>query len=437
LSRVVGAAAGGRAPPGGRGGSSPKPPGPDGAWRRVPVRRPSTTRSVPSGRARAAAQAKWAPRCSSAMSESWARSRSRLARSSPWVPAQRAEKMPGAPPRTSTQRPESSATAGRPVARARAWALRRAFSAKVTPVSLTSGTSGWASAPTSSWGRPASVRIDRSSVILPALRVARIRRVMGSSIQAGAGRPSRRADLGEFTGRVGDGADVGGLVAVLDGGADVVDGLVEVVDGLADVGVVGLVGQLVEVLVDGREGFLELGDVVGGVVHGLLHLRDAVGDGVGGPDAVQCLVDGGAAGGQSGGQRDGRQGGGDGCGAASAARGHGWVLPRAGRYGARGDWCGRAESPARPFTGSDAAATGAVARVGPGVAGASYASRTVASAARWASARVVQPATARSRSASSSSRAKGSASAVPWTSMKRPSPVHTTFMSVSARTSSS
>ena len=58
------------------------------------------------------------------------------------VPAQRAEKMPGAPPRTSTQRPESSATAGRPVAWARAWALRRAFSAKVTPVSLTSGMSG-------------------------------------------------------------------------------------------------------------------------------------------------------------------------------------------------------------------------------------------------------------------------------------------------------
>ena len=46
--------------------------------------RPSTTRSVPSGRARAAAQAKWAARCSSAMSPSWARSRSRLAWSSPW-----------------------------------------------------------------------------------------------------------------------------------------------------------------------------------------------------------------------------------------------------------------------------------------------------------------------------------------------------------------
>ena len=89
-----------------------------------------------------AAQAKWAPRCSSVMSESWARSRSRLALSSPCRPAQRAEKMPGAPFRTSTQRPESSAMAGMPVAWARAWALRRAFSAKVTPVSLTSGMSG-------------------------------------------------------------------------------------------------------------------------------------------------------------------------------------------------------------------------------------------------------------------------------------------------------
>ena len=65
----------------------------------------------------------------------------RLAASSPWRPAQRAEKMPGAPPSTSTHRPESSATAGRPVAWARACALSRAFSAKVTPVSLTSGMS--------------------------------------------------------------------------------------------------------------------------------------------------------------------------------------------------------------------------------------------------------------------------------------------------------
>lgn len=50
--------------------------------------------------------------------------------SSPWRPAQRAEKMPGAPPSTSTDRPESSAIAIRPVARATARALSREFSAK-------------------------------------------------------------------------------------------------------------------------------------------------------------------------------------------------------------------------------------------------------------------------------------------------------------------
>lgn len=70
----------------------------------------------------------------------------------------------------------------RPVAWARAWALRRAFSAKVTPVSLTSGISGYASAPTSSRSRPASARIAWSSVIFPGLRVARIRRVMSPII---------------------------------------------------------------------------------------------------------------------------------------------------------------------------------------------------------------------------------------------------------------
>ena len=48
-----------------------------------------------------------------------------------------------------------------------------------------------------------------------------------------------------------------------------------------------------------------------------------------------------------------------------------------------------------------------------------------------------QPVDARSSSASSSDRSKGTPSAVPCTSMKRPSPVQTTFMSVSAVTSSS
>src|SRR5690606_14254680 len=47
------------------------------------------------------------------------------------------------------------------------------------------------------------------------------------------------------------------------------------------------------------------------------------------------------------------------------------------------------------------------------------------------------PSTARSSRASRSSRSNGSPSAVPCTSTKRPSPVITTFMSVSASTSSS
>ncbi len=48
---------------------------------------------------------------------------------------------PGAPPRASTQMPESSARAGSPVCAAAARALMRAFSATVTPSSIGSGPS--------------------------------------------------------------------------------------------------------------------------------------------------------------------------------------------------------------------------------------------------------------------------------------------------------
>src|SRR5436190_2913318 len=57
-----------------------------------------------------------------------------------------------------------------------------------------------------------------------------------------------------------------------------------------------------------------------------------------------------------------------------------------------------------------------------------------ASCCRWVSS--AQPATARSSSWSSSGRSKGWPSAVPCTSTNSPVPVQTTFMSVSARTSS-
>ena len=50
-------------------------------------------------------------------------------------PAHRAEYMPGSPPSASTARPESSASAGRPVAFAAAVALIAAFSSNVAPVS--------------------------------------------------------------------------------------------------------------------------------------------------------------------------------------------------------------------------------------------------------------------------------------------------------------
>ena len=65
----------------------------------------------------------------------------RLAAASFACPAQYAENTPGAPPSTSTQMPESSASAGRPVCAAAARALMSAFSANVTPSSTGSGPS--------------------------------------------------------------------------------------------------------------------------------------------------------------------------------------------------------------------------------------------------------------------------------------------------------
>src|SRR5690625_4951130 len=99
-------------------GSYPNPCSPRGSNVRSPARRPISTRRVdPSGVASAAAHTNDAPRCVASISASWASSNSRLAWSSPCLPAQRAEKMPGAPFITSTASPESSATAIRPVER--------------------------------------------------------------------------------------------------------------------------------------------------------------------------------------------------------------------------------------------------------------------------------------------------------------------------------
>src|SRR6478609_9573083 len=60
-----------------------------------------------------------------------------------------------------------------------------------------------------------------------------------------------------------------------------------------------------------------------------------------------------------------------------------------------------------------------------------------ASTSAWILANWEQPLIARSSIASSSARRNGAPSAVPWTSTNSPEPVRTTFMSVSARTSSS
>ena len=66
---------------------------------------PVSTCSNPSGVTSAAAHTKRAPRCAAGTSASCASSSARFAASSPCRPAQRAEKMPGAPPSTSTRRP--------------------------------------------------------------------------------------------------------------------------------------------------------------------------------------------------------------------------------------------------------------------------------------------------------------------------------------------
>src|SRR6202022_1881590 len=132
-------------------GSYPNPPLPRGTLTSRPSTRPVTThsRDPGPGTTSAAAQTNCAPRRSSGPSATCARTRSRLARSSPCPPAQRADSTPGMPPSASTHRPESSATAGRPVERAIARAFSSAFSSNVAPVSATSGAPGNSSSPAS------------------------------------------------------------------------------------------------------------------------------------------------------------------------------------------------------------------------------------------------------------------------------------------------
>ena len=86
----------------------------------MPRQRPSATNSWPpgstaSGTTSAIVQWNSAPRCGRRMSLSWSSSRRTFASSPAADPAHLAEKMPGAPPSTSTVMPESSASAIRPV----------------------------------------------------------------------------------------------------------------------------------------------------------------------------------------------------------------------------------------------------------------------------------------------------------------------------------
>ena len=127
------------------------------------------------GTTRAAAQQNRAVRLASGMSSIWASSNALFAASSPWRPHQRADRMPGAPPITSTIRPESSATAGSPVRSATSRALSSEFSSKVTPSSTGSGRfiepADTSRTPAARSPRHSS-RIWRISASLPSLWVA-------------------------------------------------------------------------------------------------------------------------------------------------------------------------------------------------------------------------------------------------------------------------
>src|SRR5450432_4032751 len=88
--------------------------------------------------------------------------------------------MPGAPPKTSTSRPESSATAAQPP-KAAAWrAFRRAFSRKLPPVSCGEGSVSSARLASSN-GNPA--RSERNSRSLPSLPVAITNRLGGAGLK--------------------------------------------------------------------------------------------------------------------------------------------------------------------------------------------------------------------------------------------------------------
>ena len=107
------------------------------------MRRPSTTTQGPSGQATARAEVNQAARSVAPISSSRSSTFFMATAKSLPGPAQRAEKMPGAPSKAATDRPESSASETSP----ESWAAWRAFSmalpTKVVSVSSGSDRFNW------------------------------------------------------------------------------------------------------------------------------------------------------------------------------------------------------------------------------------------------------------------------------------------------------
>src|SRR3954471_1992309 len=160
-------------------GSYPNPPVPAGCSRIRPAQLPSKLSGTDPGPRRRTRTQRYRARRRSAGAPARRRTNSALLAAStssgvPLAPAQRRERTPGAPPRAKTSSPESSATVGRPLRRAKYSALWRALTSNVSPSSRASSSSR-GGRPTSSGkagARPSGPRMRANSRCFPALRVA-------------------------------------------------------------------------------------------------------------------------------------------------------------------------------------------------------------------------------------------------------------------------
>ena len=144
-----------------------------------PSTRPTKVSAWPSGQARHSAATNQARR--SAVSPIVRLTRSIAPEKSLAGPAQRAEKTPGAPHRAATQKPLSSASAGRLLPRAAAKALMRALPTKS---GASSKGSGKPSAPAETTAISCGRSSSASSASLPELWLASTSRVPGSRRRA-------------------------------------------------------------------------------------------------------------------------------------------------------------------------------------------------------------------------------------------------------------